>query len=279
MKVRHGVCGALNVIRYSLASIHKYEEPCISGENGSGTIFFVGCNLKCIFCQNYKISQNYSKDHSYEHSVQELAQDMLNLQNKGAHNINLVTAFMYVPQIIEAINIARNNGLHIPIVYNSSGYESVETLKKIQGYVNIYLPDLKYRDDKLGKDFSKVDDYFEKSSIAIEEMYNQVGLPNFDDNGMMHSGMIIRHLILPGHVQNSIDVLKWIKEKFGKDIWVSIMAQYFPTNNIELLKKFNLNKKITKSELEIIEDLAFEMDINGFIQDLEENEEQYVPNL
>ncbi len=204
---------------------------------------------------------------------------MLNLQNKGAHNINLVTAFMYVPQIIEAINIARNNGLHIPIVYNSSGYESVDTLKKIQGYVNIYLPDLKYRDDKLGKAFSKVDDYFEKASIAIEEMYNQVGLPNFDDNGMMYSGMIIRHLILPGHVQNSIDVLKWIKEKFGKDIWVSIMAQYFPTNNIELLKKFDLNKKITKQELEIIENLAFEMDMNGFIQDLEENEEQYVPNL
>jgi len=277
--VKHGVCGALNTIRYSLASLHKYEEPCISGENGSGTIFFIGCNLHCIFCQNYKVSQKYSKDHSNEHSVQELAEDMLDLQKKGAHNINLVTAFMYVPQIIDAINIARKAGLHIPIVYNSSGYEKIETIKKLEGYVNIYLPDLKYKDDKLGKNFSKVDDYFENASIAIEEMYDQVSTPKFDDDGMMQSGMIVRHLILPGQVQNSIDVLKWIKEKFGKNVLVSIMAQYFPTNNIELLKKFDLNKKITKQELETLENLAFEMDMNGFIQDLEENEEQYVPNL
>ncbi len=235
--------------------------------------------MKCIFCQNYKISQKYSQEEINEHSVQELAEEMINLQERGVHNINLVTAFMYIPQIIEAIKIARSSGLTIPIVYNSSGYESVESLKKLKGYIDIYLPDLKYVDAGIPRDFSGVSDYFDYASKAIEEMYNQVGTPIFDENGIIKKGLIIRHLILPENVQNSIGVIKWIKEKFDKKVWVSIMAQYFPTNNIDLLKKYNLNKKISKEELEQIEKLVYDMDFNGFIQDIEENEEQYVPNF
>ena len=273
------MCGAKNSIRYALATIHKYEEPCISGEKGSGAIFFEGCNLKCIFCQNYKISQDYNQDIKYEHSIHDLAEEMINLQEKGVHNINLVTAFMYIPQIIEAIKVAKNHGLTIPIVYNSSGYESIETLRKLNGYIDVYLPDLKYVDTSISRDFSGVSDYFEHASKAIEEMYNQVGTPIVDENGIIIRGLIIRHLILPGNVQNSIDVIEWIKKRFDKNVWVSIMAQYFPTNNIEQLKKYNLNKKISKEELEQIEKLVYDMDFNGFIQDIEENEEQYVPNF
>ena len=279
MLEKFGVCGARNSIRYSLASVHKFEEPCISGEKGSGTIFFVGCNLKCIFCQNYKISQDYSMDSSYEHSVKELAQDMIRLQEEGVHNINLVTAFMYVPQIINAIELAKEHGLHIPIVYNSSGYESIDTIKKLNGYVDIYLPDLKYSDGNLSNIFSGASDYFDYASKAIEEMYCQVGSPIFDDQGMMKKGVMIRHLILPEHVLNSINALKWIKEKFDKKVWVSVMAQYFPTNKIELLKKYDINKKITEEELREVEQVVYDMDFNGFIQDIEDNEEQYVPNL
>ena len=208
IKGEKGFCRAEEKIKVALINLHKFEEPCISGNEGSGTVFFTGCNLKCKYCQNYKISQeNLGK----EISINELAEEFLLLQEKGANNINLVTGFAYVPQIIESIKIARYNGLKIPIIYNTSGYENIETLKMLEGYIDVYLPDLKYYYNDLSKDLSSCEDYFEKASIAIKEMIRQVGYPIFDENNMIKKGVIIRHLILPNHIQNSKNILKWIK--------------------------------------------------------------------
>ena len=271
-----GFCKAGKDPKVALCNLHYFEEPCISGEEGSGTVFFTGCNLKCVFCQNYKISQNYQGN---EIKVEDLANEFIKLQDKGANNINLVTAFMYVPQIIEAIKISRENGLKIPIVYNSSGYESVETIKKLEGYVDVYLPDLKYFDDNLAESFSFAKNYFSVATEAIKEMYRQVGSPVFDDKGMITKGIIIRHLVLPGQIENSKNVLKWIKDNFGSNVYVSVMAQYFPTHLAKEKTELGLNRKLTEEEYKEIEDYTFELDLNGFIQDLEDNEEQYVPKF
>lgn len=171
-----GRCRAGSLPKIALANLHYYEEPCISGKNGSGTVFFTGCNLSCKYCQNYKISQEFSGD---EISIEELADEFLKLQNLGAHNINLVTGFAYVPMIIEALDIAKNNGLKIPIVYNSSGYESLGTLKLLEGYIDVYLPDLKYAYNELSKNLSGTDNYFEIAKNAIKEMKRQVRKSNF----------------------------------------------------------------------------------------------------
>ena len=171
---KKGKCKASDKAKISLVSLHNFEEPCISGTKGSGTIFFSNCNFNCVFCQNYKISQEGMGE---EVSIEFLANSMLNLQDKGAHNINLVTPVMYVYHIIEAIKIAKNNGLNIPIIYNSNGYENIETLKLLKGYIDVYLPDFKYSDNKLGKKYSNVDNYFEETTEAIKEMYSQVGAP------------------------------------------------------------------------------------------------------
>ena len=181
-----------------------------------------------------------------EISVEELAKIFINQQEKNAHNINLVTPTMYVYQIIEAIKIARNNGLKIPIIYNSNGYENIETIKLLNGYIDVYLPDLKYYTNELSKKYSNVDNYFEIATKAIKEMYNQVGTAKFDENGIIQKGIIIRHLVLPNHIQNTKNILKWISENMPDDIYVSIMAQYFPTYKS---KKDNLiNRKLSKKE-------------------------------
>ena len=270
-----GRCKAGKNVKLGLTQVHKFEEPCISGESGSGTVFFSGCNLSCVFCQNYKISQEYK---GREVSIEELAQEFLNLQEKNVNNINLVTGFMYVPQIIEAIKIAREKGLNIPIVYNTSGYESVETLKLLEGYVDIYLPDFKYFYNELGEEYSKVKNYFEVVTEAIKEMKRQQPENVFDENGIMKKGMIIRHLVLPNHIRNSKRVLKYIKDNFGKDTLISVMAQYFPSNIAD--KYENINRKLNEEEynsiLEYLEILGLE---NGFIQDLEDEEEKYVPDF
>ena len=268
-----GRCKSTDKIKIALYSIHNFEEPCISGKNGSGTIFFSNCNLSCIYCQNYKISQ---LGKGYELSVEELANIMLKQQEKGVNNINLVTPTMYVYQIIEAIKIARKKGLEIPIVYNTNGYESVETLKLLEGYVDIYLPDLKYYYDDLAKKYSKVDNYFEIATKAIQEMYRQVGTPVLDENGVMKKGLMIRHLILPNEVQNSKKVLKWIKENIDSYVYVSIMAQYFPTYKA---KEDNLiNRKLNKKEYREIEEFLYTLNLeNGYMQELGEHEEEYVP--
>ena len=195
-----GRCKSTDKIKIALYSIHKFEEPCISGENGSGTVFFSNCNLNCIYCQNYEISQ---EGKGKEISVEELADIFIKQQNRKAENINLVTPTSYTLQIIEAIKIAKKRGLNIPIIYNTNGYEKVETLKLLEGYVDVYLPDLKYYDDELGKKYSKVDKYFEIAVKAIKEMYRQVGSPKLDERGMIKSGLMIRHLVLPDNIENS----------------------------------------------------------------------------
>ena len=229
--------------------------------------------MNCIFCQNYEISQ-FGK--GKEIIVDELADIMIKQQEKGVENINLVTPTSYAIHIIEAIKIAKEKGLNIPIVYNTNGYENVETLKLLDGYIDIYLPDFKYYYNELGKKYSKVENYFEIATNAIKEMYRQVGTPKLNENGIMQKGLMIRHLILPNHVENSKQVLKWIKENLDNNVYVSIMAQYFPTYKAKQLEE--LNRKITQKEYEEIETYLYEINLeNGYIQELGEHEEEYVP--
>ena len=268
-----GRCKSTDKIKIALYSIHNFEEPCISGKKGSGTIFFSNCNMNCVFCQNYEISQLGS---GKEITIEELANVMIKQQERNVQNINLVTPTSYALHIVEAIKIARKKGLEIPIVYNTNGYESVETLKLLEGYVDIYLPDLKYYYDDLAKKYSKVDNYFEIATKAIQEMYRQVGAPVLDENGVMKKGLMIRHLILPNEVQNSKKVLKWIKENIDSNVYVSIMAQYFPTYKAKEIPE--IARKITKEEYEKVENYLYELDLeNGYIQELGEHEEEYVP--
>lgn len=272
-KEQIGRCKSKDTVKIALYSTHNFEEPCISGEKGSGTIFFSNCNMNCIFCQNYEISQ---QGKGKEISIEELAEIMLLQQEKGVENINLVTPTSYVYQIIEAIKIARKNGLNLPIIYNTNGYEKKETIKALKGYIDVYLPDLKYAENTLAKNYSKIDNYFEYATEAIKEMINQVGCPRFDENGIIKKGVIIRHLVLPNYIENSKKVLKWIKENLPTNIYVSIMAQYFPTYKAKDDKY--INRKLTKDEWNEIENFVDEIGIeNGFIQELGEHEEEYVP--
>lgn len=268
-----GRCKCNDKIKIALASIHNYEEPCISGGNGSGTVFFSNCNLSCIYCQNYEISQ---LGRGKNITIAELANTFMELQRKNVNNINLVTPTMYAYQIKEAIKIARKDGLKIPIIYNTNSYENVETIKALNGYIDVYLPDLKYYSNELSKKYSKVDKYFEVATKAIKEMYKQVGTAKFDENGIIQKGVIIRHLILPNHLQNSKHILKWIKENMPDDIYVSVMAQYFPTYKA---KQDNLiNRKLKAKEYREIEEFLYTLDLkNGYIQEIGEHEEEYVP--
>ena len=241
-----GRCKSTDKIKIALYSIHNFEEPCISGEKGSGTIFFSNCNMNCVFCQNYEISQ---LGRGKEITIEELANVMIKQQERNVQNINLVTPTSYALHIVEAIKIARKKGLEIPIVY--------------------------YYDD-LAKKYSKVDNYFEIATKAIQEMYRQVGTPVLDENGVMKKGLMIRHLILPNEVQNSKKVLKWIKENIDSNVYVSIMAQYFPTYKAKEIPE--IARKITKEEYEKVENYLYELDLeNGYIQELGEHEEEYVP--
>ena len=268
-----GRCKSRDTVKVALYSTHNFEEPCISGKKGSGTVFFSNCNMNCVFCQNYEISQ---QGKGKEISIEELADIFIKQQEKDVENINLVTPTSYVPQIIEAIKIARSHGLKLPIVYNTNGYEKVETLKMLEGYIDIYLPDFKYSDNDLGKRLSKVDNYFEIVTDALKEMYRQTGKAVFDEEGIMQRGMIIRHLVLPNHILNSRRVLKWINENMH-DVYVSVMAQYFPTYKAKEID--DINRKLTKEEYEQIENYLYRLDLeNGYIQELGEHEEEYVPH-
>lgn len=270
---KSGNCKALDKVEISLVSLHSYEEPCISGKNGSGTIFFTHCNLHCMFCQNYEISQ---LGKGKQVTIEELANIMINQQEKGAENINLVTPTMYAYHIIEAIKIAKKQGLSIPIIYNSNGYESIETLKTLEGYIDVYLPDLKYYSNEIAIKYSKAPDYFEIATKAIKEMIRQVGAPEFDERGMIQKGVMIRHLVLPNHIQNTKNILKWLKENIPEDIYINIMAQYFSTYKAK--EDELINRKLTKREYKQIEQYFYSLDFkNGYIQELGEHEEEYVP--
>ena len=268
-----GKCKSTDKIKVALYSTHNFEEPCISGEKGSGTIFFSNCNMNCIYCQNYEISQ---QGKGQEISIEELADIMIKQQEKCVENINLVTPTSYVLHIIEALKIAKSKGLKIPIVYNTNGYESVETLKLLEGYIDIYLPDFKYYYNDLGIKYSNVKNYFATTTEAIKEMYRQVGSPQLDEKGIMKKGLMIRHLILPNNIENSKQVLKWIKENIDNNVFVSVMAQYFPTYKAKNMDK--LNRKLTKDEYTEIENYLYDLNLeNGYIQELGEHEEEYVP--
>ena len=268
-----GRCKSTDKIKIALYSTHNFEEPCISGEKGSGTIFFSNCNMNCIYCQNYEISQ---QGKSKEITVEELADIMIKQQGNGVENINLVTPTSYALHIIEAIKIAKSKGLHIPIVYNTNGYENLETLQMLEGYIDIYLPDLKYYYNELGRKYSNVNNYFETATMAIKEMYRQVGTPQINENGIMQKGLMIRHLILPNNIENSKQILKWIKENIDNNVYVSIMAQYFPTYKAKNVDE--MGRKLTKQEYEEIENYLYDLDLeNGYIQELGEHEEGYVP--
>lgn len=270
-----GRCKCDDKLKIALASLHMFEEPCISGENGSGTVFFSNCNLNCIYCQNYEIS-NLGK--GKEITTEHLAEIFLKQQEKNAHNINLVTPTMYVYQIIEAIKIAKSKGLNIPIIYNSNGYENIETIKLLNGYIDVYLPDLKYYTNELSKKYSKVDNYFETATKAIKEMCNQVGQAKFDENGLIKKGVIIRHLVLPNHIQNTKNILKWISDNMPDDIYVSVMAQYFPTYKAK--DDDLINRKLNKKEYNEVLNYLYSLDLeNGYIQELGLHEEEYVPNF
>ena len=267
-----GRCKSKDTVKVALYSTHNFEEPCISGKKGSGTVFFSNCNLNCVFCQNYEISQ---QGKGKEISIEELANIFLIQQEKGVENINLVTPTSYVPQIIETIKIAKNKGLKYPIVYNTNGYEKVETIKMLEGYIDIYLPDFKYSDNLLAKRLSKVDNYFEITTKALKEMHRQTGKVEFNNSGTMQKGMIIRHLVLPNHILNSRRVLKWINDNMN-DVYVSVMAQYFPTYRAKEIE--DINRKLTKKEYEEIENYLYRLNLeNGYIQELGEHEEEYVP--
>ena len=271
---KKGYCRCDDKVRIALVSKHYFEEPCISGRNGSGTIFFSNCNLNCVFCQNHDISQGGK---GIDVTVERLAEIMLEQQERGANNINLVTPTMYVEQIIKAIDIAKDGGLNIPIVYNTNGYEEVETIKKLAGYIDIYLPDFKYFTNELAIKYSKAPNYFEKVTSALLEMQSQFDEYVFDGE-IMKKGMIVRHLVLPNHIQNSKNVLKWIKENLREDIYVSVMAQYFPT--YKALGDELIGRKLSFSEYRKIEQYFYGLDIkNGYIQDLGKHEEEFVPDF
>ena len=272
---KKGFCGMDGTIYLARAALHMWEEPCISGTKGSGAVFFSGCGLRCCFCQNHDIAIG-SRGRAV--SVERLGEIFLELKEKGAANINLVTGAHYVPQIIEALDMARRKGLDIPVVYNSSGYEKTETLKLLEGYVDIYLPDLKYLDPELAQKFSYAPDYVQAAKAAIREMVRQTGKCEFGEDGYIRKGTIVRHLILPGHTGNSIKALRYLHETYGEDIYISIMNQYTPVRKFVEFKE--LNRKVTKREYEKVLDAAVDMGIqNGFIQEGETASESFIPDF
>ncbi len=270
-----GACGAGAEVMAAKAFLHQWEEPCISGEKGSGTIFFSGCNMKCVFCQNHLISQElYGK----EISVQRLTEIMLELQAKGAANINLVSPTPYALHIKAAVAQARLKGLHLPVVYNTNGYETVETLAALEGIVDIYLPDIKYFNDLCGVKYSGTPDYFLHTSQAVLEMFRQVGHPVFDENGLLRKGILIRHLILPELLADSKIILKWIRENLGTQTYVSLMCQYTPMHNANRFEE--LNRRLEDWEYELITDYFFKIGLeNGFAQEQSSAAEDYVPGF
>lgn len=268
-----GFCGCGAGIRVAKAYLHMWEEPCISGTRGSGTVFFSGCNLKCCFCQNYKISH---ENHGKDISETRLSEIFLELQQKGAHNINLVSPTPYVPQIIAALDVCRGQ-LDIPIVYNTGGYESIETLKMLDGYVNVYLPDFKYYDNALGEKYSGVKNYFETVTAALKEMYRQTG-PCLIEDGIIRRGMIIRHLALPSHRDDSVKVLEWTAENFPQnDILVSLMSQYTPFYKSSEHKE--ISRRISTFEYNYVLDKAAALGLNGFMQERSSAREEYTPDF
>lgn len=272
---KSGICGVSGKnILAARAALHFWEEPCISGERGSGTVFFSGCPLRCVYCQNYQIA---GTEVGMEISEERLKEIFLELQEKGAHNINLVTPTHYTPEIIRAIRKAKERGLRLPIVYNCSGYEKVETLKMLKGIVNVYLTDFKYMEREAAVRYSKAPDYPEIARAALKEMMNQTGEAKFDEKGIMQSGVIVRHLLLPGHVRNARAVVKYVYETYGDQLYLSLMNQYTPLPQVK--KEFpELDRRVTEREYQRLISYALEIGVeNAFIQDGNTAKESFIP--
>lgn len=269
-----GFCGQTAEVTAARAALHFWEEPCISGTNGSGTVFFSGCSLRCVFCQNHDIALG---EKGKPVSLHQLADVFLKLQAQGAHNINLVTPTHFIPQIRYALQKAKDSGLSIPIVYNTGSYEEVKSLRLLDGLVDIYLPDLKYYSSELSEAYSHAPDYFAKATAAIAEMFRQVGKPKFDTSGgILKRGMIVRHLLLPGQTKDSKKILRYLHETYGNDIFVSIMNQYTPLPQVSAIPQ--LNRRVTPEEYERVLRFAEAIGIeSGFQQEGEAADESFIP--
>lgn len=270
-----GFCRAGAEIILARAALHMWEEPCISGKEGSGAVFFSGCSLGCKFCQNGQISRGQT---GKKVTADRLADIFLELQQQKANNINLVTAGHFLPQVAEAIEKSRNRGLQIPVVYNSSGYEKSEMLKLLEGLVDIYLPDFKYMDPELAEKYSYARDYPEVAREALKEMVRQTGTPEFDRRGIMKKGVIVRHLLLPGHVKDSRRVLEYLLSTYGKEIYISLMNQYTPMPAMK--DDPRLSRKVTDREYQRLIDYGIQLGLeNGFIQEGETAKESFIPEF
>ncbi len=270
---RTGYCGAGDKLKVARASLHLWEEPCISGENGSGTVFFSHCNLKCVYCQNHQISQG---EFGVEITPQRLSEIFFELKEKGAHNINLVTPTHFVPLILDALDLSKD--LNIPIVYNTSGYETPQTIEMLRGYVDIFLTDLKYYDERFSKKYSFCPNYFEKAKEALEKMVEMVGKPKFDENGMLLRGVIVRHMALPNLTDDTKRILKYLNRTYGNDVLISIMSQYTPFFKADEFSE--IANPISKDDYEDILDYAQMLGIeNGYIQEGESAKESFIPSF
>lgn len=274
-KGNKGICGASDKIYAARAGLHMWEEPCLSGTNGSGTVFFTGCNMGCVFCQNGEISH---KNKGYEIDGSRLCEIFFKLRDKGAHNINLVTATHYLPQVLTAVEIAKTKGIDIPFVYNSSGYERDDAIKRAEGLIDIYLPDFKYMDAHTARRYSKAADYPDAAKAAIAEMVRQKPECKFDDYGIMTEGVIVRHLMLPDRLEESKKVIKYLYETYGDNIYISIMSQYTPVGD---LKNFpELQKKVSEKDYDELIDYALDLGVeNAFIQEGEAASESFIPDF
>lgn len=268
-----GRCGQTATLYAARASLHMWEEPCISGKNGSGTVFFSGCPLGCVYCQNSDITASRA---GVPIDAKRLAEIFLEMQNKGAHNINLVTPTHFAPHIIRALDMA--SGLKIPVLYNTSGYETVETLRMLDGYVDIYLPDFKYMDSHIAEKYSCASDYPETAKAALSEMVRQTGACEFDADGMLRQGTIARHLVLPNHMQNSKDVIEYLYRTYGNDIYMSIMSQYTPMPRV--VDYPEINRRVTDEEYDEVVDFAAGIGVeNAFVQEGEAASESFIPSF
>ncbi len=271
-----GVCGEGDIVRVARASLHMWEEPPISGEHGSGTVFFSGCSLRCVYCQNYNIADGTNGE---ELTTDELASVFLHLQEKGAHNINLVTGTHFVPVIRRALIAAKNRGLDIPIVYNTSSYETPDTIEMLRGLVDIYLPDLKYYSPEISLKYSNASDYFDVASLAIDTMIKQQPKLVFDEEDMLKKGVVVRHLLLPGCLEDSKKILEYLYDRYGDNIFISIMNQYTPiSKNLEAFPE--LDRKVTEEEYDELINYAVDIGIsNAFVQEGEAAKESFIPNF
>ncbi len=269
-----GFCRVPAQLLVARAALHMWEETCISGENGSGAVFFSGCGVGCVFCQNQAIARGRSGKYI---TIERLADIFLELQAKGAHNINLVTPDHYAPSIVMALDLARARGLRLPVIGNCSGYASPAVLKLFEGYIDIWLPDFKYCDSKTASRYSHAPDYFETAKAALAEMYRQTGDPVFDDDGMMQKGIIVRHLTLPGYTDDSKRILDYLHGTYGDHLYISIMNQFTPMP--QLLPDYpELNRKVPVADYDALVDYAIDIGIeNGFIQEGETADESFIP--